>query len=113
VDVGVVEAGRDEAAAEVYGARGAEARGKLARRADGGDAVAFDGDGLGQRPAPVGGEDLAVDEEEVGRLPARGEAGRRSQEAERAGQGDGQRRAGPRRPACAGAKSHVRFIVRV
>ncbi|HEX8284628.1 MAG TPA: hypothetical protein VF588_14785 [Pyrinomonadaceae bacterium] len=63
--VRVVEAGRDEAAAQVDGARGRVGRAYLARSADGDDALAVDGDGLGQRAARVGGEDPAVGEDEA------------------------------------------------
>jgi hypothetical protein len=66
----VVEAGRDEAALEVDGARARVGRRDLARGADGDDALAVDGDGLGHVAARVGGEDLAVGEDEADVAPA-------------------------------------------
>jgi hypothetical protein len=84
VYVRVVEAGRDEAALEVDGAGAGVGGLYLARGADGDDAFAFDGDGLGQRAARVGGEDFAALEDEADlapglpRGPGRGERRRRA-----------------------------------
>ncbi len=89
MDVRVVEAGRHETALQVNLARRRVARPQVARRADGDDATALNGHRLGQRPARVGGEDFAIEEQEFDRLPPLPRVRERGGERERADESDG------------------------
>ena len=87
VRMAVVEAGEDEAPAEVHdpGLRSDEAR-DLPVGADEDDPVAGDGDRLGPAAGGIHGVDPAVPEDEVGRDAAprrRASGGRRSKEKDR------------------------------
>ena len=84
VHVGVVEAGRDESAREVDGARPWPcALPHLGGGTHGGDAITRDGQALGPGPARVERVDASVDEDEVGRLRGGGGRGQGKSENQR------------------------------
>ena len=76
MDVGIVEAGEDEAAARLDETRARPAPGiDFLVAADRHDALAEDGDRFGERPLGVARPDAGARDDEVGRGPLRGTAG--------------------------------------